>query len=127
MHWSDRWIGLPYQEIGRGPDSYDCLGLFIALQKERFGRDLSYPACSMSEAARADLAASARPKWRRVATAQEGCAVLWQVRGFSLHVGFALDARRMLHVSGELGESVIEDFTTVCWGKRLEGIYEFCG
>lgn len=125
--WTDKWIGLPYAEYGRGPDAYDCLGLFMELQKDRFNRVLHYPACSMTEAARADLAGSERPKWRQVDVAHEGCAVLWKERGHALHVGFALDARRMLHMCGEIGESVIEDFTGANWGQRLEGIYEYRG
>lgn len=125
--WSDKWIGVPYEEFGRGPKSYDCLGFFMELQKERFGRVLNFPACSMSEAARADLAGSQREKWRPVQMAREGCAVLWKVRGHALHVGYALDARWMLHMSGEVGESMIEDFTSANWGQRLEGIYEYGG
>ena len=53
--WTDDWIGIPYQERGRGPE-YDCLGLFVALQRDRHGRAIFDPACSMKSAALQRLA-----------------------------------------------------------------------
>jgi cell wall-associated NlpC family hydrolase len=121
--WTDDWIGIPYRERGRGPEEYDCLGLFLALQRVRHGRELFDPHCTMTRAARVRLADQFRPDWRHVERAEEGAAVLFHVKGMALHVGYALDARRMLHASGEAGQSVIEDFTSTAWGTRLEGIY----
>ncbi len=124
--WTDDWIGLPYQKIGRGPESYDCLGLFLALQHTRHGRALPDPLCTMIEAARRHVADQNRPSWRRVAVAQEGDAVLFRVRGMALHVGYALGPRLMLHVQ-DAAASVIEDFTDMSWRARLEGIYTYAG
>ncbi|MVO14807.1 NlpC/P60 family protein [Parasedimentitalea huanghaiensis] len=123
--WSDGWIGIPYQELGRGPESYDCLGLFLALQRVRHGRDLFDPLCTMTAAARLNLAAKTRPDWRRVDRAVEGAALLFKVKGLALHVGYAMGGRFMLHASGEIGESVIEDYQSSAWGSRLEGIYVY--
>lgn len=124
--WTDDWIGIPYQEFGRGPE-YDCLGLFVALQRYRHGRSIFDPVCSMKTAALQRLADRVRPNWRRVPAASEGSAVLFRVRGLALHVGYALDGRRMLHTSQDTGESVIENFHTPAWGDRLEGIYDYRG
>ena len=41
--WTDAWIGIPYQDLGRGPDAYDCLGLFLAVQRVRHNRVIFYP------------------------------------------------------------------------------------
>ena len=124
--WSDDWIGLPYQAIGRGPEAYDCLGLFVALQRARNGGVLHDPLCSMTEAARRRIVDAQRPIWQRVETAQEGDAVLFRVRGMALHVGYALGPRLMLHVQDEAA-SVVEDFTQTGWRERLEGIYTYAG
>lgn len=123
--WSDEWIGLPYRQLGRGPEEFDCLGLFLALQRARHGRDLFDPLCTMTAAARMRLADQVRPQWRRVARPVEGAALLFRVKGMELHVGYALGGRLMLHASGEVGESVIEDFRSSNWGTRLEGIYVY--
>ena len=125
--WTDDWIGIPYAERGRGPESYDCLGLFLALQRARCGRALFDPLCSMQAAALTRAAERAKPAWQAVAQAREGSALLFKVRGLALHVGFALDQVRMLHVSQATGESVIEDFRSASWGERLEGIYDYRG
>ncbi|MGB0661333.1 MAG: NlpC/P60 family protein [Mangrovicoccus sp.] len=124
--WTDEWIGLPYQSLGRGPESYDCLGLFLAVQRARYGRILPDPLCTMSEAARRRIVDASMPLWRRVDHAQEGDAVLFRVRGMVLHVGLALGPQLMLHVEDEAA-SVIEDFASVTWGQRLEGIYTYAG
>lgn len=123
--WSDDWVGLPYAELGRGPEEYDCLGLFLTLQRVRHGRELFDPLCTMTEAVRMGLADRNRPQWRKVQQAVEGAALLFKVKGHALHMGYALDARRMLHASGEVGETVIEDFTGSAWRARLEGIYVY--
>lgn len=125
MTWTNDWIGHPYRELGRGPDEYDCLGLFLALQRARHGRELFDPLCTMTGAARMKLADQVRPEWRRVAQPVEGAALLFRVRGLELHVGYALGGHRMLHASYEAGQSVIQDFTTMIWAPRLEGVYVY--
>lgn len=126
MHWSDRWIGIPYLEGGRSPAGMDCLGLFLALQSVRCGRALFDPACGMAEAIRRRILDSQRPHWRRVKLAQEGDAVLLRASGRPLHVGFAIDDKHMLHVEGPPG-SVIEPFAGHRWSAALEGIYRYAG
>lgn len=120
--WTDQWVGLPYRKLGRGPDAFDCLGLFLALQRERHGRDLPDPRCTMLQAAREQTAESMRPLFRRVDTAEEGDALLFRVAGRLLHVGYSVGSTHMLHVENEAG-SVIERWTTTRWLGRLEGIY----
>lgn len=123
--WSDDWIGLAYRELGRGPDTYDCLGLFLALQKARLGRKLPDPLCPMSAARGAAFLAPYRSGWDRVELAALGDALLFRA-GRSWHIGFALDARMMLHIEDERG-SRIEPFGSSLFGARLEGIYRFAG
>lgn len=124
--WTDDWVGLPYEEVGRGPHAFDCLGLFVELHRRRFGRELPDPSISMTEAARSRFVDSQRPLWRSVGVATEGCAVLFRVRGLALHVGYAISSTHMLHVE-DAALSVIEDFTTMKWRSRLEGIYSYAG
>lgn len=125
--WTDCWIGLPYEEIGRTAEGFDCLGLFIALHRARHRRELADPMISMTQAARTRFVDSQRPVWRAVDAVQsEGDAVLFRVRGLALHVGYAISATHMLHVE-DAALSVIEDFTTMKWRSRLEGIYTYAG
>lgn len=125
--WTDDWIGIPYAELGRGPDSYDCLGLFVALQRVRHDRVIFDPQCTASVAARKKLAQGAKVDWLLTAEIQEGDALLFKVRGLELHVGYAIDARLMLHTGSDTGEVTIEDYRASNWGDRLEGAYRYAG
>ena len=125
--WTDDWVGLPYQECGRGPNSYDCLGLFVALQRERHGRAIFDPMCTVQTAMRKGFAAHEKQNWRLVGVGHPGSAILFKVRGLALHIAYALDDTRMLHTGQDTGQSLIEAYRTTQWGDRLEGIYEYAG
>ena len=40
MHWATHYIGRPWHAGARGPEAFDCWGLFLAIQRGHFGRDL---------------------------------------------------------------------------------------
>ena len=125
--WQSKWVGLRYKKLGRGPDAFDCLGLFLALHKARLGRVLPDPRCTMEEAARQSVADQLRPQFVSVKRAdiQEGDALMFRVRSQLLHVGYALDGRDMLHIEEDSTGSVLEAWNRVKWLGRLEGIYRF--
>jgi len=125
MHWAENWVGLPVAPVGRGPDAYDCLGLFLALQRARLGREIPDPRCTMDEAAACRSADKLRPLASRIARDRvlEGDALLFFVDGRALHVGYALDANDMIHAHRDA--SKIERWTGRRWINRLEGIYRF--
>ena len=122
--WASEWVGLPHEKMGRGPAAYDCLGLFLALHRARFGRIIPDPGCTMEQATRERTAEALRPLWDRVEPREvaEGDALLFRVRGHILHVGYALDRRDMLH--SEHG-SLIERWDSTRWRGRLEGCYRY--
>jgi len=124
--WTDDWVGISYHEMGRGPESYDCLGLFVALQSARFERSIFDPLCTTDEAIQREIAARQKRLWEPVETAREGDAVMFRVYRAPVHLGFALDDRRMLHTEKATG-SLIEEFRGSRWGQRLEGIYRYVG
>lgn len=125
MHWASEWIGLPHEKLGRGPQGFDCLGLFIALHKARFGRVIEDPLCTMQKAVRLRVADGYRDDVIEVVRPDvaEGDALLFLADGRPLHVGFALDGRDMLHT--ETHASCVECWTGPRWIGKLEGIYRF--
>ncbi len=40
VHWATHYIGLPWHAGARGPEAFDCWGLFLAIQRDHFGREL---------------------------------------------------------------------------------------
>ena len=121
MHWSERWLGKPYAVLGRGPDAFDCLGLFMAVQNAEFGLSLDYGLVPLGPAEE-DPRARHIGAWRKVGVARQGDAVLIR-HGRGWHVGVALDNSRMLHCTEPA--SVIEPYRSPKWGKRLEGVYTY--
>jgi len=121
--WTDKWIGLPYRVLGRGPDAYDCLGLMMAVQAEQFGVHLDYGLVNIGQE-ECDAKARYLPAWARVDEPREGDVVLMR-RGRGWHVGIALDGEWMLHADAPA--SSITNYRRSMWGRRLEGIYRHVG
>lgn len=121
VHWSDRWIGLPYAPVGRGP-AYDCLGLFATITRARRGISIVDPACGVSGLRRART--MLLRNWSDIGgdTPIEGDAAVFRIAGAAFHVGYMIDARHMLHIEDEAG-SQVERIDGLTWSPRKEGIY----
>jgi len=121
MHWTERYIGLPWEPGGRGP-AYDCLGLFLRLMRDRRGLVLPDPACDLRGAAADAGVTDARRGWKPVQHALAGDAALFQVGANGLHIGYVVDPLHMLHIEGPEG-AVIERLNAPARARRLEGFY----
>lgn len=101
----ERYIGKPFEDGGRGPESYDCWGLVVAVCRDHLGLELP----SYGEVSARDLARSARlfeagaadeEEWDAVTTPRAGDVVLMRsAQGGRriVHVGVMADSRRVLH------------------------------
>lgn len=121
--WSDRWVGARYEDLGRGP-RYDCLGLFLAVQREDFGRDLPDPALT-KETRHAPLNAH-RSLWQRCEVATPGAAIVFRFPRW-WHIGVAVNSNLMLHITDDSGGAVVVNPHARVFGRRLEGIYQYVG
>jgi hypothetical protein len=65
--------------------------------------------------------------YRRVELAREGDGLLFRMAGGSMHVGYALDNRDMLHLEADAQRSCIETWRSSRWLGKLEGIYRYGG
>lgn len=118
MSWSDKWVGIPYRRDGRGPDFYDCYGLFGSVQLHEFDTRLLDPEAVDFQHA-AGMEAS---RWSEVSEAEKGDALLFRIGASSLHIAVALDGRDMLHAHHRNG-SCVEQWNHITWLPRLLGIY----
>lgn len=125
MAWTDDWVGKRYAEGGRGPQAYDCLGLFLALQHVRCGLVLPDPACTLRSALRDRVVEAQRADWRPVDGPREGDALMFRVGRYELHVGFCLDARMMIHIERDGPGSVVQSFLHQPWRQRLTGVFRY--
>ncbi|MCX7364821.1 MAG: hypothetical protein NTV97_23705 [Alphaproteobacteria bacterium] len=81
-HWTQRYLGMPYEPGG-------CLLLFVRVQRERFGRIVD-PVAIPGALRERILAFSAAPEtvgWARVARPIDGDAVLMSFHARPHHIG----------------------------------------
>lgn len=117
------WIGLRYAEGGRGPEAYDCLGLYLALVRAWRGVTLPDPRCAVTEIGRWQVALG--PHFQEIdrASVRLGDALLFRMGRGVLHVGFALGASDMLHIEQDSVGSCIASVDGAQWVNKLIGVH----
>ncbi len=112
--WWARYVGLPFEDGGRGPESFDCWGLVRQVYAFELGIDLpSYGEISardLGRIARAMGQGQAEDCWRGIGTPAAFDVVLMRAAGGAravVHVGLAVDARRLLHIEAATSAVVV--------------------
>lgn len=123
-------IGLPWVAGARGPEAYDCWGLFLAVQRQHFGRDLPeipVDAFNLRAVLDAFTAHPERQRWQPVSEAEEGDAVLMRQSRYPVHIGVWLDidGGGVLHAVRHAGVVFQTLAALNAHGWRLEGHYRF--
>jgi len=128
--WWQRYLDgpVPYKSKGRDMSGCDCWGLLRLVYRDVLGIELpSY----VEEYERADDRAGAAQaislhihEWDVVSPsrAKEGDAVAMTIGGHVCHVGVVTVPGRMLHITRGINASH-ESYKSICWAKRVEGIY----
>jgi NlpC/P60 family len=125
-------IGLPWVAGARGPEAYDCWGLFLAVQRQHFGRDLPeipVDALDLRAVLDAFTAHPERQRWQPVIAAEEGDAVLMRQSRYPVHIGVWLDidGGGVLHAVRHAGVVFQTLAALNAHGWRIEGCYRFKG
>ena len=113
-------IGKPYADRGRGPDAYDCEGLFLELQRRR-GYSGTAQSGDQTQRALAWLRIVGRD-WVQLQHPQPGCAVFF---AGDLHVGTMYDRVRFLHTSSELGGAFLDRLDSPHWKGKKPLFYDW--
>lgn len=123
-------IGLPWVAGARGPEAYDCWGLFLTVQRQQFGRDLPeipVDALDLRAVLNAFTAHPERQRWQSVSAAEEGDAVLMRQSRYPVHIGVWLDidGGGVLHAVRHAGVVFQSLAALDAHGWRIEGHYRF--
>jgi len=124
--WVERWIGLPFEDRGRGPRAFDCWGLARAVLFERRGVELpSWDDYETTDdvAAIAIYVSKHVDRFERVESPREGSLVLLRCEGHRSHVGVCVGGTWFLHTLRGVC-SALERFDSIGWSRRIEGFYE---
>ena len=127
-HWAITYIGRPWHAGARGPQAYDCWGLFLAIQRVHFGRDLPeipVDANDLRTVMSTFRDHPERQRWTTVTSPIEGDAVLLRQSRHPVHVGVWLDVDGggVLHAVKDAGVVFQKLPELLLHGWRVEGYY----
>lgn len=127
-HWSNPYVGTPYDEHGRVRSGCDCYGLVCVVYREELNITLPDYLGYASVQEHAEIAALiANEKSRSVWVPAKGTAVAFDVAVFrrgrlDTHVGLIVKHGIMLHMAQE-DCAKHADYRSGAWAHRLTGIY----
>ena len=127
--WSNRFVGIPFRDLGRDRSGCDCWGLGCIIYQEELGitlPDYLGDYASADEQAEISLlisGAAISPLWMPV----KGIAVAFDVAVFrrgraSAHLGIVIRHGIMIHVAGE-DQSKLQRYDEGAWKHRFAGHY----
>ena len=128
----DRYVGVPYRDLGRDHDGCDCYGLVVLVFAEL--RGVALPSFTGSYRSAADVRATAaliageRDPWDEIAAGDEDAfdAVLLREGREVSHIGLVTSPGQMLHVArGHAAR--IERYRHGRLAHRIVGFYRFRG
>jgi hypothetical protein len=111
-----------FEPGGRGPDAYDCVGIAIEVAR-RMGRPL--PAFLSSESEFHAQLADGGTRFadlERIAEAEPGCIVAFEMRPDKHHIAIMIDRFRFLHAASDVG-IVCERVLSPSWQRKIIGFY----
>jgi len=108
VHWAVKYIGLPYEPGGRGPDKYDCWGLVRHVYRNEFCMDLpDLPGIVFTSAKSQTrvIEAGIDQEWVSILKPFDGCGVAMGQKEYMHHVGVYIDADggKILHANSGSG------------------------
>ena len=125
--WSNKYIGIPFQEKGRDFTGLDCWGLVRLIYDQEFNIKLpsftdSYNDTNDGEHLQ-DLISQHKENWAP-SQPKEGAVVLFRIMGHESHVGVCISETHFIHVR-EGQTTVVESLGSITWKNRLIGFFEY--
>lgn len=129
------YIGKPFEQDGRGPDSYDCYGLTKEIFA-RFGKNIGEYWCLVEDKEQINklFRRAIKTKWRQV-DYKHGEEIpvpaLVALRfnapaGVVNHTAVYIGEGRFIHIREKIGVCV-DRLDSPAWRKQIVGIYEYTG
>lgn len=118
--WRDL-IGKPFVNRGRGPDVYDCFGLFLEIFRRRGIVILDHD-YGVDPDERAGHILRRLTNWWPCEVSP-GVGLLFRENNIAGHIGVAIDSDRFIHAAEGLGQVGI-GFLSRGWRRQLIGAYD---
>lgn len=115
-----------YEEGGRGPDVFDCFGLFAELCKRRGMPIPDFPTPPDFRQRQSDIQIAAAASWQALDAPEVGCAVVIRIGPWMSHIGMVLDNGKFIHANISTGVTVAH-LDDARWRERIAGFYRYAG
>lgn len=131
MHWSDRYLSIPYREGGRDWSGCDCWGIVALPWREERGVDVPLHSGVVAGSG-ADSEALAREigsgRWRGIplSEAEPWDVVLFRI-GARFHCGLVVAPGLMLSIRRNQAHAHVEEINQPHWLRLLTGVYRHEG
>ena len=107
MKWTDKYIGIPYKELGRDRSGIDCYGLCLLVYKNElgikipdyFGIGYEKNKDELRGELQKFIVQESKKNWVEV-NLTEGKPfdlILFRIAGYVIHIGILVDSNIMLH------------------------------
>lgn len=123
----DKYIDIPFKELGRDLSGWDCWGCLRYIYQEQFGIPLpsylgSYETTEDREDIAKQMMEGIKDDWTQVPISNIGDGILFRIQGDPTHVAIAIGMNEMIHTYRGV-DTCIENFMMTKWRFRLLGFY----
>ena len=125
-----KYLGIPYVDFGRTKEGLDCWGLCVLIAKEQFNYELplldhAYVSATDGKSVSDLVALNKLSMWQKVEEYIKGDIIVFNVAGFSCHVGTYIGEGLFIHILNG-SDVTIECLDSITWKKRIDGVYRRC-
>ena len=131
--WLKHYVGLPFEERGRGAQGFDCWGLIRAIYEKQLNIELpSYAEDYRTTTDEQEIGALVRQEsassWKEVSLeeARLGDVLVIRMRNMPMHCALIVERPWFLHIERGIN-SVLERCDSVKWAKRIVAVYRYQG
>ena len=127
--WYNKYVGIPYHELGRDHSGVDCWGLARLVYREEFGIELpdfsDLYTTTNDQALTSQLIQFNRDGWELVSESVPGDLVCFRILGYISHIGIYVGDNKFIHARQGTDSVVIESLTSTQWQHRIAGTYRY--
>lgn len=115
-----------YEEGARGPEAFDCFGLFAELCRRSGTPIPDHPTPADRKQCQIEINNFFDACWQRLDTPEVGCAVALRFGPWVSHLGMVLEGGKFIHANQIAGVTV-ESLDDAQWCRRIAGFYRYGG